>query len=388
MELLWIILIIGGLAGIRAVYAWFSTLRDNARKYRELSPKLDNLDQREHALNATALYLEKREKEIITLSKQKAVGFPWLAEAYAEYFYLEEMKRAHSLETKSHPAYSAAKEVREVAKRRRDAERSARIFKYQIAYYESLFPWLVELKSEEVEDELIQIHSEERNQNDDDDPAQKWLTPEEYKRLSPIEKYQLALDRYWKKKKSKWEVGRDYERFIGFKFESHGCVVKYQGIIEGFSDLGRDLIAIKGNTARIVQCKYWARGKTIHEKHIFQLYGTFVAYVLDHPNHIAQAHFITSTNLSDTARKFAKYLEIKVSENLPLISYPCIKCNIARRSGERIYHLPFDQQYDKTLVELDRGEFYANTVAEAESKGFRRAWRYRGNTQADHKNKR
>lgn len=384
MELLGIILIIGGWVAIKAVYSWFSTLRDNAGKYEELKPKLDILDQREHALNTRASYLDKREKDILALSKQKAVGFPWLAEAYAEYFYLEEMKLAHALETKSRPAYSAAEKVREAGKRRRDAERIARIFKYQIAYYESLFPWLIELKSEEVEDELIQIHSGEQYQSDDDDPAKKWLTPEEYKRLSTTEKYQLALDRYWSKKKSKWEVGRDYERFIGFKFESHGCEVKYQGIIEGFSDLGRDLIATKGNLVRIVQCKYWAKTKTIHEKHIFQLYGTFIAYALDHPNQKVQAHFITSTNLSDTARKFAQYLGIKVTENQPLSPYPCIKCNISKRNGERIYHLPFDQQYDKTIVELNREEFYANTVAEAESKGFRRAWRFRGNTAIGH----
>jgi hypothetical protein len=44
---------------------------------------------------------------------------------------------------------------------------------------------------------------------------------------------------------------------------------------------------------------------------------------------------------------------------------------------ERIYHLPFDQQYDTTLIEPTRGERYVATVAEAEELGFRRAWRWR-----------
>jgi len=330
MEILLLILIFGGWAVIGSAVAWFSTLIKNARKYKELKSKLDNLDQREHTVNERASHLDEREKDIITLSKQKAIGFPWLAEAYAEYFYLEEMKLARALETKRHPAFSAAEKVREAAKRRRDAERMVRLLKYQIAYYEALFPWLIELKSEDVEDELIQINSGGQIQNEDDDPAKKWLTPEEYNRLSLTKKYQLALDRYWSRKKSKWEVGRDYERFIGFNYESHGCLVKYQGILDGFEDLGRDLIAIKGNQVRIVQCKYWAKSKTIHEKHIFQLYGTFVAYALDHPDQHVKAHFVTSTSLSETAKKFAQFLGIKVTENLPLERYPCIKCNISK----------------------------------------------------------
>ena len=59
-------------------------------------------------------------------------------------------------------------------------------------------------------------------------------------------------------------------------------------------------------------------------------------------------------------------------------SYPCIKCNISRTTNEKIYHLPFDQQYDKTIVELDRNEKYLRTVYEAEMQGFRRAWRWFG----------
>jgi hypothetical protein len=47
-------------------------------------------------------------------------------------------------------------------------------------------------------------------------------------------------------------------------------------------------------------------------------------------------------------------------------------------TGENIYHLPFDQMYDATVVHTERGEFYARTVEEAEQAGFRRAFRWRG----------
>ncbi len=62
---------------------------------------------------------------------------------------------------------------------------------------------------------------------------------------------------------------------------------------------------------------------------------------------------------------------------MPLEEYPRIKCNVGRDSGERIYHLPFDQQYDNTVIEPERDEMWAMTVADAEEAGFRRAWRWR-----------
>lgn len=89
--------------------------------------------------------------------------------------------------------------------------------------------------------------------------------------------------------------------------------------------------------------------------------------------------FVTSTQLSDTAREFANALGVKLRESLPLERYPSIKCNLSRATNEKIYHLPFDQQYDKTLVEQERNECYVETVLEAESLGFRRAQHWRGN---------
>ena len=57
--------------------------------------------------------------------------------------------------------------------------------------------------------------------------------------------------------------------------------------------------------------------------------------------------------------------------------FPRIKCNI-NNDGEKIYHLPFDQQYDRVQI-INDGEMYATTVTEAEEAGFRRAYRWHGN---------
>jgi hypothetical protein len=55
-----------------------------------------------------------------------------------------------------------------------------------------------------------------------------------------------------------------------------------------------------------------------------------------------------------------------------------IKCNINPSSKEKIYHLPFDQQYDKVVIGDVPGECYVETIADAEAAGFRRAFRWRG----------
>jgi hypothetical protein len=81
--------------------------------------------------------------------------------------------------------------------------------------------------------------------------------------------------------------------------------------------------------------------------------------------------------LTERARQFAQALNIAVDESYKLERYPCIKCNIGR-DGTRIYHLPFDQQYDRTVIELSRGEYYEDSVKGAEAGKFRRAFRWTG----------
>jgi hypothetical protein len=147
------------------------------------------------------------------------------------------------------------------------------------------------------------------------------------------------------------------------------------GIIKGFEDLGRDLIVKKNGKTCIIQCKNWSKEKTIHEKHIFQLFGTVVLYNIEHPTENAKGIFISTTKLSDTALQVAKELDIQVVQK-DLGEFPRIKCNINRPTGEKIYHLPFDQQYDSARIDKTQGEFYALTVAEAETNGFRRAFRH------------
>ena len=168
--------------------------------------------------------------------------------------------------------------------------------------------------------------------------------------------------------------------------------MEYRGIIDGFEDMGRDLICFKDKEVKVIQCKYWSSKKVIHENHINQLFGTTLKLYLERNPQATFFDFvyalqfkeivpvlITSTLLSETAKQFAEALCVEVVEDFKMDDYPMIKCNINRKTGEKIYHLPFDQQYDKVKIDGE-GEFYAMTVQEAEDKGFRRAKKWVGNS--------
>lgn len=105
-----------------------------------------------------------------------------------------------------------------------------------------------------------------------------------------------------------------------------------------------------------------------------QLYGTKVEYQISHPDFFSKVYavFVTNIDLSEMATKFANHLGIIVKK-VQMGTYPVIKCNI--NNGNKIYHLPFDQQYDRTEIKYP-GEFWATTVKEAVAKGFRRAHRH------------
>jgi hypothetical protein len=162
----------------------------------------------------------------------------------------------------------------------RRLRREAKLNQWIIRLYEHHFPWLTELRDPDEKAAYLAGPTGEAADQDNQDPVRHWLSAQEYAALSPAERNQLSLDRYSGSRKSPWELGRDYERYIGYLREQAGGKVTY-------------------------------------------------------------------------------------------------KCHIAR-DGERIYHLPFDQQYDRTVIEADRGECYASTVADAERAGFRRAWRWHG----------
>lgn len=327
------------------------------------------LDKREEEINLKKLYVEN----IVNETSQK---YPWLATIYSELFYSVDKKVAADLKNKKRPALKASDSVMEIAQEKRRLMKENKMLEYQLHYLETIFPWLEDFEEADPYKAHDCIYATENDlEHTEYDKLKSWLSPEEYAKLSTTEKYQLALDRYQKRKKSDWDIGIEYERYVGYLYESKGYKVKYNGALMGLEDMGRDLLVEKGDETLVIQCKRWAKSKTIHEKHIFQLYGSLVVASIKDPKRTYKGIFITSTTLSSLAKKCADSLKIKVKENFDFDSYPLIKCNLSK-TGEKIYHLPFDQQYDRVDISPSKGEFYAYTIKEAEAKGFRRAFRW------------
>lgn len=218
---------------------------------------------------------------------------------------------------------------------------------------------------------------------DDEETYEKykqWLSLKEYSNLPNTRKYQLALDRYLQHPKSQWQAGIIYERYIGYVLETSGYSVEYEGATKFKEDRGIDLIAKNDSSTYVIQCKRYSadKGRVVRENTIAQIYGAAALYQMEHPGSKVVPVIYTSSTLSDEAAHFAQYLNVIVKDNFALNDYPLIKCNVSQ-SGEKIYHLPFDQQYDKVKIFGKPGALFVSTVAEAERLGFRRAYRWRPN---------
>ena len=270
--------------------------------------------------------------------------------------------------------------LRELRKETADMLAQYKEAEYKLAYAIAMFPALADFLDADSRD-IPELKLSDLTDDGSHDRVRNYLSDEEYRQLPSAERNQLALDRYRaSRRKTNWQIGRDYEMYVGYKYEQKGYRVDYYGARKGLEDLGRDLIAVGKGQTLIIQCKYWSSSKVIHEKHITQLYGTMVCYCYENnlPRDQVLGVLVTNIKISDTARKFAEYLGIGIAEEFPFGEYPCIKCNI-NRSAEggttRIYHLPFDQQYDSCVINTP-GEFMAMTTAEAEAAGFRRAYRW------------
>lgn len=335
--------------------------------------------------------LQSREKLLSDLKSIDVIKFPVIADAFTDYKLAYDDYIEHYLRTKPRPAKTAADNVKLLRQQKKELLSQLYAYKWELKYLRELLPWIEDLEDSPMQE--IKVSTELAL---NEDAALKWITPTEYETLSNVEKYQLALDRYKNKKKSHIEIGRDYERYIGYLYEMDGYKVTFFGIRKGLEDLGRDLICEKNGQTHIVQCKCWSKKKEIHENHINQLFGTTTSYYLSTlPNNSGKRKsnikkfvdsiskekiipvFYSSTTYSDTAIKVAELLGVQLNI-VELAPYPMVKCNINPSTKERIYHLPFDQQYDHCMINPEIGEFYAETVQEAENNGFRRAQHWSG----------
>lgn len=329
------------------------------------------------AENTNKKYYEKYRQILLKSTEECVQSYPWMAEQIADLHAQYDKDIAIHLAFKKRPARKAAEEVSAIAKEKRALQKENRMLQYQLKYYETLFPWLEEFKEVPPKTGWEYTHELAGQEESEYESLRNWLSPEEYQKLPSAEKYQLALDRYNSRKKTDWEIGIEYERYAGYVAESHGWKVRYTGAQYGLEDMGRDLIVETPDSVFVVQCKRWAKGKVIHEKHIFQLFGTTMLLRIKNPDVEYAGMFVTTATLSELAKKCAEQLNIRIVENYEMQEYPLIKCNCSDYG--KIYHLPMDQQYDRVQIAGKPGAMFAWTVKEAEKNGFRRAYRWNPN---------
>ena len=378
--------------GILVLISIFISIRDH-----KLHNKCANLKSEKHKLEyqterkIAQIKKEYEDKEAVLLRKindchafaECSTPFTFSASLQADMKTAIFEEGRKELTYKKRPARNAAEVVKELKEKAHTAITECKAMTYKVEFLLQTFP---EIKRYFDDDEALTSLSNAGSYDsfvEERDKALDYLSDEEWKHLSTDQRNQLALDRWKQSPKSNWMVGMLYEMYIGHLLRSQNFNVIQFGIINGLNDLGRDIITKRIDLdgmerIYIIQCKNWSQKKEIHENVVCQLFGTAMEYQINHKctdkQRVIPVLYV-ATNLSPTAQEFAKRLRVVVKVE-PLGNFPLIKCNI--NNGAKIYHLPFDQQYWRTKIK-NPGEFYASTVAEAEKRGFRRAFKHKQN---------
>lgn len=322
--------------------------------------------------------IQERERRFEDILKSSL--FKYSASLYADYKEreIEEIEWELKLRDR-HPIKCGGKTdliLQELKKSKKEDVAKYKEILYKWEFLMNLFPELSKYVDNENDIQDLESYDGIDDFKENYDRTRDYLTEEEYRSLSEDERNQRALDMWRKRRKpSKWVAGVEYEMYCAYILRKKGFFVIEHGIQKGLNDLGIDLIAKQGDTTYIIQCKRYSNAM-VHENTICQLFGTTLKYKIDNQNMFdtnITPLLLTTGELTGTAKEFAHKLGV-IYKEWQMGEYPMIKCNI--NNGNKIYHLPFDQQYWRTIIEPEKGEFYATTVKEATKAGFRRAFKH------------
>ena len=308
------------------------------------------------------------------------------ATMYADYKVLELDAVETYLRTKKSPIREGSSTAEVLKRLRQEKREDVARYKEMLYKWEFLLNVFPELgKYVDDDQELLDLadYEDVDDFQQNYDRVKDYVSDEEYRNLSVDERNQRALDNWRRRRKPSSAVaGMEYELYCAYLLREEGFNVIEHGVLNGRKDQGIDLIAQKPGITYIIQCKRYSTA-FVHENTVCQLFGTTLNYTLANKEDWDKTLFgytddvipilMTTGTLSDMANEYARRLGVVIRQEKMGI-FPIIKCNI--NDGNKIYHLPFDQQYKRTIIEPEKGEFYAMTVKEATSAGFRRAFRY------------
>ena len=337
-------------------------------KFQKLQESFEKLEKKD----------SKREEILKKTIESNLEAMPYLAGMMADFLTLDIEVQAEIRNWGNNKnRKEEIRKIREIRASAKERIEEAKLAVYQLEYLKQLYPELQDVLETDYKD------LDYKSEIPKSDPVRNYLSDDEWRSLSSTERNQRALDHYIEShRKTKWQIGRDYELSVGYEYEQHKWEVEYFGSVKKLDDMGRDLIAIRGMERQIIQCKYWATGKKIHEKHIFNLYGTVITYCIENGlpfnSNFVKGVFFTNIELTSKAKEVARLLRIRVVENHDYKEFPRVKCNIGKDEygkESKIYHLPMDLQYDNVKIK-NEGECTVFTVEEAERLGFRRAYKW------------
>lgn len=167
-----------------------ATVRDNAMS--EVRIERDSLEKIKQSL-------EKYERDIDLIINNTIQSNPHLSTQIADAQYYLDMRSYQRLLQQNRPALKAAEEVRKIADEKRQLMQQNRQIQYQLDFYEKLIPWLEEFK-EVPSDEAVSYAT--NSYGSEYDAIKKWLSPEDYEKLSNTDKYQRALNNWKNRKKA------------------------------------------------------------------------------------------------------------------------------------------------------------------------------------------
>ena len=205
-------------------------LEAQSKKYDTL---LSDYDKLSCDLNT---YVEHRNDDLKNIFSNCDHAFSYVAVLYADYLLLDYDNASNYLLNKKRPATSEGLRIGALKLKTKSYLVELNKTKYQLNYLLKSYPQL-----EEFIDSDDDIDAEEPVCSSDKIPDDTWSS------LSETQKSQLLLTNYLNRRKSKWEIGRDYELYVGYKYSSQGYSVDYFGSYNGLEDLGRDLIVTKIN---------------------------------------------------------------------------------------------------------------------------------------------
>ncbi len=178
------------------------------------------------------------------------------------------------------------------------------------------------------------------------------------------------------------EIGRDYERYVGYRYEMEGWQVIYRGILRGKADQGRDLVCHREDSVHIVQCKCWSSSVEIDCEVVEKLYQTTKVYrqvaqpfgQLDlafgiHARRRISPVLITSTGISQDAHELAAQRGVLIKPSFQLQPYHKVKCVLRTRN----YYLEQDYLYDSIEMRVGDGDRYVASETDARELGFQHA---------------